>query len=355
VVAAPPPPLPSPSRPQTHLQAAPGGAGGAGGAGAPAAPSFAAFVRREGFARLWRGAPAVLLGCIPSHAAYFSAYEAAKAALGADGPDHTPIAAAATGALATTVHDGVLTPMDVVKQRLQLGYYAGVRDAAASIARTEGISAFWRSFPTTLAMNVPYAAVVVATNESLRRALAPLTGGGTLSTYLLAGAGAGALAAAATCPLDVIKTRLQTAAVFAAAPPRAGGGAGGGDGGGAGGSGAAGGGAGAGGTGAGKGGDGLATSRVPRGALPALSTPVALLYTQSGSAGAAASPPPARRGAVAIAQALLREEGAGAFFRGVRARMAVAAPSQAVSWAAYETMKAMLAREFGPGRRDRDA
>ena len=33
------------------------------------------------FMRLWRGSPAVLLGCIPSHAAYFSAYEAGKEAL----------------------------------------------------------------------------------------------------------------------------------------------------------------------------------------------------------------------------------------------------------------------------------
>ena len=36
---------------------------------------------------------------------------------------------------------------------------------------TEGLSAFFRSLPTTLAMNVPFGSVVVATNELLKMIL----------------------------------------------------------------------------------------------------------------------------------------------------------------------------------------
>lgn len=173
--------------------------------------SFFNVLREVGFLRLWRGAPAVLVGCVPSHAAYFSSYEAAKAALGVNEPGHHPLAAAATGALATTLHDAVLTPMDLVKQRLQLGYYGGVLDCVRSIAREEGVAALWRSYPTTMLMNVPYAAAVVASNESFKTLLLPLLGRDSMVTYMLAGAGAGAIAGAVTCPLDVVKTRLQTA------------------------------------------------------------------------------------------------------------------------------------------------
>lgn len=69
-------------------------------------------------------------------------------------------------------------------------------------------------------MNIPYGCVMVAVNESLKRALRP-AGDYDTQTFLLAGSGAGAVAAAATNPLDVVKTRLQTQALRAPAPSAA--------------------------------------------------------------------------------------------------------------------------------------
>lgn len=68
-------------------------------------------------------------------------------------------------------------------------------------------------------MNIPYGCVMVAVNESLKRAMRP-AGDYDTQTFLLAGSGAGAVAAAATNPLDVVKTRLQTQALRAPAPVR---------------------------------------------------------------------------------------------------------------------------------------
>jgi hypothetical protein len=67
----------------------------------------------------------------PAHALYFSTYEAAKNLLGGNREGHHPVAAASAGAAATLVNDAAMTPVDVVKQRLQVG--AGPRLLRGSV------------------------------------------------------------------------------------------------------------------------------------------------------------------------------------------------------------------------------
>ena len=379
-------------------------------------------MRREGFPRLWRGAPAMVAASVPSHAAYFSAYEAGKVFFGADAPGHHPLAAAASGACATLLHDAVLTPMDVVKQRLQLGFYSGIGQCLRSVLREEGLAGLYRSYPTTVLMNIPYAAVVVSTNESIKKALvsyatscqqgdnsnraagSSVSQAPSLWVYMVSGAGAGALGAAATCPLDVVKTRLQTASLVGRQPPL--------------GSttrttaaaatmaaanstssssssssmvsaGASSVGSAslrassassslaslasassvvpsagllrtvisstvaAASTGAhGHAGAGpLAGSSSAAGAgmvMRATLQPVAKLYTASNAAAAPGPPggPGPRLRAMEVARQLWREEGAAGFFKGVRARMLVHTPSMAISWSTYEAVKMMLQDRF---------
>lgn len=88
------------------------------------------IVKKSGVLRLWRGVSAMFAGCIPAHAAYFSLFESMKVAVGADKPGHYPLRAALCGASATLVHDLMMTPFDVVKQRMQLGYHRSVLDCA---------------------------------------------------------------------------------------------------------------------------------------------------------------------------------------------------------------------------------
>ncbi len=168
------------------------------------------ITNKDGLFRLWRGVSTMFFACIPAHAAYFSIFESMKTSLGADVADeHFPVQSAIAGVTATLAHDSIMTPMDVAKQRLQLGFYTGLGDCISSIIKTEGISALFLSFPTTLIMNIPYAAIMVASNESWKTILNP-SGEYNLGAYLFSGAASGALAAAITNPLDVAKTRLQT-------------------------------------------------------------------------------------------------------------------------------------------------
>ena len=56
----------------------------------------------------------------PSHALYFAAYEASKQKLGGNQPGHHVLATSVSGVVATFVNDTIMTPLDVVKQRLQV-------------------------------------------------------------------------------------------------------------------------------------------------------------------------------------------------------------------------------------------
>lgn len=148
--------------------------------------------------------------------------------------------------------------MDVVKQRLQLGCYDNAWHCIRSIANSpEGVGAFYRSLPSTLIMECPFYAILVACNDSLKiwmgledtpvycdrsgagatsssrsssagtffsldsdRATATGSGGSSRGEEVnpkvsvgwhFASAGvAGVVASACTQPLDVVKTRLQT-------------------------------------------------------------------------------------------------------------------------------------------------
>ncbi|KAI9654883.1 MAG: Fe(2+) transporter [Alyxoria varia] len=149
----------------------------------------------------------------PAHAVYFASYEAVKQAMGGNDDDgkHHPFAAATSGACATIASDALMNPFDVVKQRMQVhgSSYASIAQCARSVFRSEGLNAFYISYPTTLTMTIPFTATQFVAYESLSRVINPSKDYDPF-THCVAGGLAGGVAAAVTTPLDVIKTLLQT-------------------------------------------------------------------------------------------------------------------------------------------------
>jgi solute carrier family 25 (mitochondrial iron transporter), member 28/37 len=180
---------------------------------APIASSTAKITNN--LSRLWRGAPTVLVGCVPAHALYFSFYETIK--YYGKRPDGTtsPLWGALAGAAAVLGHDIIMSPLDTIKQRLQLGHYSGMGQAVSEMYLKEnGFLAFYRSFPITLVSNIPYGMVMVGSNEFIKDRLQPSRhqygAAPSLAVCLAASSFSGMMAAAATTPLDRIKTVLQT-------------------------------------------------------------------------------------------------------------------------------------------------
>ncbi|KAG0465038.1 hypothetical protein HPP92_019202 [Vanilla planifolia] len=173
------------------------------------------LLRVDGVLGLYRGIGAMGLGAGPAHAAYFSVYEISKRLLLTEDHPNNPVAHAGAGVLATVASDAVFTPMDTVKQRLQMlgSPYKGVSDCVRRVLKEEGFRAFYASYRTTVLMNAPFTAVHFATYEAAKRGLMEVSPESADDERLLlhatAGAAAGALAAILTTPLDVVKTQLQ--------------------------------------------------------------------------------------------------------------------------------------------------
>ncbi|CAH1374833.1 hypothetical protein MTP99_016184 [Tenebrio molitor] len=175
--------------------------------------TFLRMVRHEGVFRPVRGMSAMVVGAGPSHALYFSSYEYLKNAMiksTTTSRYHTAIYGA-SGCISTLLHDGIMNPAEVVKQRMQMvnSPYKSAVTCVVNIYRLEGLRAFYRSYTTQLTMNVPFQSIHFMVYEVAQK----ITNKEAVynpPAHMVSGALAGAVAAAVTTPLDVCKTLLNT-------------------------------------------------------------------------------------------------------------------------------------------------
>ena len=173
--------------------------------------AFTRISATEGLRALWRGVSSVVLGAGPAHAIHFGVLEAVNELAGGNEGGQQVMATALAGASATIAADAFMNPFDVIKQRMQLhqSAFRSVFSCASTIYRTEGLNAFYVSYPTTLAISIPFNAIQFTVYDHVKRFLNP-RGEYSPSSHMISGAIAGGVAAAVTTPLDVAKTILQT-------------------------------------------------------------------------------------------------------------------------------------------------
>ncbi|KAK9907446.1 hypothetical protein WJX75_003901 [Coccomyxa subellipsoidea] len=171
-----------------------------------------------GLRGLYRGILPAVSGQFVSHGLRTFAYEGSlnimKAVTG--GAAELQMQGLASG-VGTVLGTCIRIPCEVLKQRLQVGRHDHVLDALKVATQTEGVRGLFRGTPALLSREVPFYVFGMMGYAQLKRVFdgSAFGGGGReLPNWEVIAIGglAGAIAAIATTPADVVKTRIMTAA-----------------------------------------------------------------------------------------------------------------------------------------------
>lgn len=187
--------------------------------------TYLTIFRQEGLLRgLYSGITPAFWGSFTGTLLFFGGYEYTKRHLLSSGVP-APLAYLSAGFAADLLISPLYVPTEVLKTRLQLqgrynnpyfgsGYnYRSASHALRSIYRAEGVGELFSGFKATLCRDLPFSALQFAFYEQERKVVKGWLGPGRemgLGWEIFTGASAGGLAGVITCPMDVVKTRIQT-------------------------------------------------------------------------------------------------------------------------------------------------
>lgn len=194
--------------------------------------SYLTILRQEGVRRgLYGGWKAAALGSFGGTSIFFGTYEWSKRVL-VDAGVAPSLAYFTAGLVADLFASPVYVPTEVIKTRLQLqgrpdnphftsgSNYRSTAHAVRTVVRQEGARALFHGYRATLYRDLPFSALQFAIYEKERELAKRWVGRRDIGIgfEIATGATAGCLAGIATCPLDVVKTRIQTQLPASPAP-----------------------------------------------------------------------------------------------------------------------------------------
>ncbi|KAK0312196.1 hypothetical protein LTR01_003110 [Friedmanniomyces endolithicus] len=187
--------------------------------------TYTTIFRQEGVSRgLYGGVTPAFLGSFGGTLIFFGCYEWSKRKMIDNGV--TPgLAYLMAGFGSDLAASPLYVPTEVLKTRMQLqgrynnpyfssGYnYRSSANAIRTIVRTEGVAELFSGYKATLFRDLPFSALQFAFYEQEQKLAKEWVGPGKdigLTLEILTGASAGGMAGVLTCPMDVVKTRIQT-------------------------------------------------------------------------------------------------------------------------------------------------
>ncbi|ESW09558.1 hypothetical protein PHAVU_009G137100 [Phaseolus vulgaris] len=195
------------------------------------------IIHQEGFAKLWRGTNAGLALAVPTVGIYLPCYDILRNWLedftAKNAPTTAPYVPLVAGSLARSLACATCYPIELARTRMQafkvtqidkkppgvfqtlLGVMSHVKSINSPQNNLQGYRLLWTGMGAQLARDVPFSAICWSTLEPTRRKLLSFVRHDDANAFSVLGANfgagfiAGTLAAGATCPLDVAKTRRQ--------------------------------------------------------------------------------------------------------------------------------------------------
>ena len=176
------------------------------------------FRQAGGFRGIYNGLGAAAAGSAPGAALFFTTYEHMKPIIyqhyGAENPAISHMIAASIGEAVACL---VRVPTEVIKAKLQIGETVGLRNTFHSVLRERHgplgaiMGGLYRGYGITLMREIPFAMIQFPLYEQGKSMFAARADDHTTSPIQAAacGSASGAVAAAVTTPLDVLKTRLM--------------------------------------------------------------------------------------------------------------------------------------------------
>ncbi|KAL7744532.1 hypothetical protein ACLKA6_017054 [Drosophila palustris] len=201
--------------------------------------AFVKIICANGVSGLWSGLSPTLVSALPSTIIYFLTYEYLKQSFSnlykfwqsqdqklpsnvnvtIEGnklmttdqvPYTTPsIVPMASGICARTVVVTAITPLEMVRIKMQSGYitYTELWVVIRSLIKSHGILGLWRGWPPTVMRDAPFSGTYWAAYESMKRVCNVTEP--TFWFSFFTGAAAGALATLVTMPFDLVTTHTQ--------------------------------------------------------------------------------------------------------------------------------------------------
>ena len=166
------------------------------------------FRASGGFTKLYAGIGPAAIFSIPSASLFFCVYETTRTIL----PDsHMTNSFAAS--IGETIACGIRVPVEVVKQRSQADPSRSSLSHLKQTIRSEGYRGLYRGYGTMIMREIPFSFIQFPVWEYLKQVAIDRKGGTSCDGIeaMACGAAAGAVAAFATNPLDVCKTRVMLA------------------------------------------------------------------------------------------------------------------------------------------------
>lgn len=189
------------------------------GGGSATWQAASTLARNEGVVGFYRGFGACLLGFAPAQASYFAAYEVGRTfTTPMREAGHVALADVATGVFQQTVAGALFTPIDIIKERLQVQTmmqhehrFTSTWHAVSSIVRQNGAGGLLRGYWVGNAVWLPWNAIMIPSYEKSKQITAEVLSTDTLPVWAVAAcsAASASLAVCLTHPLDVVKTQLQ--------------------------------------------------------------------------------------------------------------------------------------------------